>query len=114
MNDSRMTQMPGTHFWHSHTSFQRGDGAFGSYVVRQPHDVDHHGDLYDEDRTEHIIFVQEFFHIVSCPCLCSPQYIKSISLLVNKGGIRIAPLGHRQEQGRQPADQWQRQVQDVW
>ncbi len=54
---------PGTHFWHSHTSFQRGDGAFGAYTVRQPDDP--HAHLYDEDLTEHTIFVQEWFHISS-------------------------------------------------
>ncbi len=60
-----LAQVPGTHFYHSHTSFQRGDGAFGAYVVRQPKELEHHGDQYDEDLTEHYIMLQEYFHIVS-------------------------------------------------
>ena len=54
--------VPGTHFWHSHNSYQRGDGHFGPYVVRQPRSEDPLARLYDEDRTDHILFLQEFFH----------------------------------------------------
>ena len=52
-------------FWHSHSQYQRGDGAFGGYIVRQASDFDHHSNLYDEDKTGHIIFVQEYHHAVS-------------------------------------------------
>ena len=54
--------VPGTHFWHSHNSYQRGDGHFGPYVVRQPRSEDPLARLYDEDRTDHILFLQELFH----------------------------------------------------
>lgn len=57
-------QVPGTHFYHSHSSFQRGDGAFGAYTVREPREQDPLGDLYDEDKTEHVVFLQEYFHKV--------------------------------------------------
>ena len=54
----------GTHFYHSHSSFQRGDGAFGPYIVRQTATQEPHALLYDFDLTEHVIFPQEWFHAV--------------------------------------------------
>jgi len=59
--------VPGTHFYHSHLSFQRGDGAFGAFVVREAPEDDVHAGLYDEDLTEHVIFPQEWFHEVRKP-----------------------------------------------
>ena len=56
---------PGTNFWHSHTMFQRGDGHFGAYVVRQTSQDEAHSKLYDYDLTEHVIVAQEWFHAVS-------------------------------------------------
>ena len=55
----------GTMFWHSHSQYQTGDGAFGGYVVRQDLDTDPHSNLYDVDMTDHIVFTQEYFHAVS-------------------------------------------------
>ena len=52
-------------FYHSHTSFQRGDGAFGAYIVRRTPDREPNSHLYDFDLTEHLIFPQEWFHSVS-------------------------------------------------
>ena len=52
-------------FYHSHMSFQRGDGLFGPYIVRQPLGQDPNENLYDFDLTEHFIFPQEWFHAVS-------------------------------------------------
>lgn len=46
---------PGTHFWHSHIGFQRGDGVFGAMIVRVPPEDDPHKDLYDEDNFQVII-----------------------------------------------------------
>ncbi|TRY73881.1 hypothetical protein TCAL_12804 [Tigriopus californicus] len=57
--------VPGTHFYHSHNSFQRGDGAFGPYIVREKASHDAHRSLYDHDLSEHVIFPQEWFHISS-------------------------------------------------
>lgn len=54
----------GTMFYHSHMSFQRGDGLFGPYIVRQPVGQDPNDYLYDYDLTEHLIFAQEWFHMV--------------------------------------------------
>ncbi|XP_076058516.1 uncharacterized protein LOC143035925 [Oratosquilla oratoria] len=50
----------GTHFWHSHSGLQRGDGLFGGLVVRDPEDP--HVDLYDEDLPEHLLVVSEWKH----------------------------------------------------
>lgn len=50
----------GTHFWHSHSGFQRGDGVFGPLIVRTPPKVNWHKDLYDID--EHIIQISDWTH----------------------------------------------------
>ena len=55
----------GTMFYHSHTSFQRGDGAFGPYIVRRTAEKEPQAELYDFDLTEHLIFPQEWFHSAS-------------------------------------------------
>ena len=61
----------GTMFYHSHVSFQRGDGMFGPYIVRRAQGKDPNEHLYDYDLTEHYIFPQEWFHAVIMPCsLC--------------------------------------------
>ena len=54
----------GSMFYHSHSSFQRGDGLFGPYIVRTNRALDPNGDEYDLDLTEHYIHVQEWFHKV--------------------------------------------------
>ncbi|XP_044007229.1 L-ascorbate oxidase-like isoform X2 [Aphidius gifuensis] len=51
---------PGTHFWHSHSGFQRSDGVFGSLIVRIPKDKDPFNDLYDFD--EHTIIILDWDH----------------------------------------------------
>uniref|UniRef100_A0A182Q0P9 Uncharacterized protein n=1 Tax=Anopheles farauti TaxID=69004 RepID=A0A182Q0P9_9DIPT len=51
---------PGTHFWHSHTGMQRGDGAFGALIIRKDNDI--HNLLYDEDLSEHVMTVQDWGH----------------------------------------------------
>ena len=55
----------GTGFYHSHSSFQRGDGLFGPYIVRTAKELDPNADEYDFDLTDHYISVQEWFHKVS-------------------------------------------------
>lgn len=49
-------------FHHSHIQYQRGDGLFGPYIVRQSKEKDPNFDQYDFDLTEHSIMVQEYFH----------------------------------------------------
>uniref|UniRef100_A0A8D8P5K9 L-ascorbate oxidase n=1 Tax=Culex pipiens TaxID=7175 RepID=A0A8D8P5K9_CULPI len=51
---------PGTHFWHSHTGMQRGDGAFGALIVRR--DNDPQQIMYDHDLPEHVITIQDWGH----------------------------------------------------
>lgn len=53
---------PGTHFWHSHTGMQRGDGCFGPMIIRQPRELDPHGDAYDFDLPEHKLLIQDWTH----------------------------------------------------
>ncbi|XP_017757142.1 PREDICTED: laccase-4-like isoform X2 [Eufriesea mexicana] len=50
----------GTHFWHSHLGFQRGDGVFGALIVRAPPKVNGHNHLYDID--EHTILISDWTH----------------------------------------------------
>lgn len=52
----------GTMFYHSHTAFQRGNGFFGPYIVRQVPGQDPNAHLYDYDLTEHVMVAQEWFH----------------------------------------------------
>ncbi|KAB7498531.1 Laccase-5, partial [Armadillidium nasatum] len=48
----------GTHFWHSHSGFQRADGMIGSLIVRSRNDS--HKSLYDVDDPEHVILVTDW------------------------------------------------------
>ncbi|KAK2575713.1 hypothetical protein KPH14_012102 [Odynerus spinipes] len=50
----------GTHFWHSHIGFQRGDGVFGPMIVRAPPSKNWHKDLYDVD--EHTLAIFDWTH----------------------------------------------------
>ncbi|XP_055636865.1 uncharacterized protein LOC129775791 [Toxorhynchites rutilus septentrionalis] len=52
---------PGTHFWHSHTGMQRGDGAFGALIIRR--DNDPQRIMYDYDLSDHVITVQDWGHV---------------------------------------------------
>lgn len=53
----------GTHFWHSHTGVQRGDGALGPLIVRLPATLDIHYKLYDFDKPDHLIVLQDWTSI---------------------------------------------------
>lgn len=48
--------------WHSHSGLQRGDGVAGAFIVRQPKAIDVNGHLYDFDKPEHVIVVQDWSH----------------------------------------------------
>ncbi|KAI7815129.1 laccase [Rhyzopertha dominica] len=50
----------GTHFWHSHTGFQRSDGAYGAFIVRIPEESDPHCDLYDYDLSSHSLIILDW------------------------------------------------------
>ena len=69
------SQVPGTHFWHSHVSFQRGDGAFGGYVVRQESTSISHIVTY-----QYIKFIK---YILARLTLCNAENIR-IRILTNE------------------------------
>lgn len=52
----------GTNWWHSHTEHQRAFGLAGPLVVRQPAKMNPHAHLYDFDKTEHVIMIQDWVH----------------------------------------------------
>ncbi|XP_050695782.1 uncharacterized protein LOC126985218 [Eriocheir sinensis] len=53
----------GTHFYHAHTGFHRGDGVFGSLIVRQPPAKDPNYDTFDYDLPEHVMLFHDWLHI---------------------------------------------------
>ncbi|XP_020282036.1 laccase-2-like [Pseudomyrmex gracilis] len=75
----------GTHFWHSHIGFQRGDGVFGPLIVRVPPKADWHKDLYDYD--EHTLTVADWVHELGLPKFLAHHHSdgdnKSPNLLIN-------------------------------
>lgn len=52
----------GTNWWHSHTEHQRAFGLAGPLIVRQPAKLNPHAHLYDFDKTEHVIMIQDWVH----------------------------------------------------
>lgn len=50
--------LAGTYYWHSHAGFQRGDGVFGSLIVREPQGKKIQ--LYDHDLPEHEIIIWDW------------------------------------------------------
>ncbi|XP_068243052.1 uncharacterized protein [Palaemon carinicauda] len=53
----------GTHFYHAHTGFLRGDGVFGPITIRKPYTADPNKDLYDHDLPSHNIMFHDWLHI---------------------------------------------------
>lgn len=39
---------------------QRADGAFGAFIVRKPISEEPHGNLYDFDKSEHVLLLQDW------------------------------------------------------
>ncbi|KAK9884427.1 hypothetical protein WA026_007274 [Henosepilachna vigintioctopunctata] len=78
---------PGTHFWHSHTGMQRGDGVFGSLIVKVPEEKDPHKDLYDFDLDDHVIILIDWNHVMGIQKFTSHHHSdgdnKPANLLVN-------------------------------
>ena len=50
----------GTHFWHAHSGLQRIDGLYGAFIVRDTPEMEPHLGLYEEDRPEHVIIVNDW------------------------------------------------------
>lgn len=80
----------GTHFWHSHTGMQRGDGVFGALIVKVPKGQEPHGHLYDFDLTEHKMIVQDWVHVPGISMFASHHHSngdnKPLNLLINGKG----------------------------
>ncbi|XP_068243053.1 uncharacterized protein [Palaemon carinicauda] len=53
----------GTHYYHAHTGFLRGDGVFGPITIRKPPTADPHINLYDHDLPSHNIMFHDWLHI---------------------------------------------------
>ncbi|XP_063850104.1 uncharacterized protein LOC135094180 [Scylla paramamosain] len=56
---------PGTHYWHSHSGFQRTDGMFGALVVHQVPASDPHVTLYDTDDPKHTLVLTDWLNGLS-------------------------------------------------
>ncbi|XP_073832591.1 multicopper oxidase 1 [Musca autumnalis] len=80
----------GTHFWHSHTGMQRGDGVFGALIIKRPRNEDPHGHLYDFDLSEHTMIVQDWVHVPGVSMFASHHHSngdnKPLNLLLNGKG----------------------------
>nr|BBC20923.1 laccase-like multicopper oxidase 1 [Nannophya pygmaea] len=87
---------PGTHFWHSHSGLQRGDGAFGALIVRVPKELDPHEKIYDTDLEEHFMQILDWGHQLGVVTFISHHHgdgdNKPSSILINgKGRYRPFP-----------------------
>ncbi|XP_033324267.2 uncharacterized protein LOC117219317 [Megalopta genalis] len=75
----------GTHFWHSHLGFQRGDGVFGPLIVRTPAIINWHKNLYDVD--EHVLLILDWTHELGIDKFLSHHYAggdnKPPNILIN-------------------------------
>ncbi len=79
--------------WHSHAGAQRADGMYGGLIVRQSKSKDVNGHLYDFDKPEHTILLQDWTNDVAVKRLIDVVYIgkgqtyNPASILINgKGG----------------------------
>jgi len=78
----------GTYFWHSHAGFQRGDGIFGSLIVRQPKKEN---TLYDYDLPEHEVLIWDWLADLSLPVFLNHHHAngdnKPRGVLINGRGL---------------------------
>uniref|UniRef100_A0A1B6FJ43 Laccase n=1 Tax=Cuerna arida TaxID=1464854 RepID=A0A1B6FJ43_9HEMI len=81
---------PGTHFWHSHTGLQRGDGHFGSLIIRTTDSENPHLGLYDQDLSEHTMLILDWSHQLGVAMFTAHYHSdgdnKPKSMLVNGKG----------------------------
>ncbi|XP_015120774.1 L-ascorbate oxidase-like [Diachasma alloeum] len=75
----------GTHFWHSHIGYQRGDGVSGPLIVRPKENRNRHKHLYDVD--EHIITIFDWDHRTCNDKFLTPHHSildnKPVNFLIN-------------------------------
>ncbi|XP_060585722.1 uncharacterized protein LOC132741548 [Ruditapes philippinarum] len=55
-----LAENAGTHWWHSHSGVQLGDGVHGALIVREPEVNDPSSSLYDYDRSDHIMVITDW------------------------------------------------------
>lgn len=88
---------PGTHFWHSHTGSQRGDGAFGAFIIRKPNSQEVQKHLYEFDLPEHTMLMTDWSHMLGVEMFNAHHHSdgdnKPPTLLMNgKGLFKEFPL----------------------
>ncbi|RLU22355.1 hypothetical protein DMN91_004633 [Ooceraea biroi] len=94
----------GTHFWHSHIGFQRGDGVFGPLIVRAPPKSNWHKDLYDFD--EYTVVVADWVHEIGLTKFLAHHHAdgdnKAPNVLINGLGRFIALEGDNETLANMP------------
>lgn len=85
----------GTHWYHSHSGMQIGDGLLGAFIVRAPQNSDPSGMLYDVDESDHIIVVNDWLPVISIGRFMNQMHDKfdltwPISSLVNGRARKFA------------------------
>ncbi|CAG5109018.1 Similar to LCC4: Laccase-4 (Trametes versicolor) [Cotesia congregata] len=55
-------QNPGSHFWHAHSGFHKGEGLHGLIAIREPKVYDPNAKLYDFDNPDNVIFISDWMH----------------------------------------------------
>lgn len=88
----------GTHMYHAHSSADAADGLAGAFVVRQSPRHDPYRSLYDEDLSQHTIFIAEWGHSMGPLAGIVAQTPLAESLLINGKGRTLdspdAPLSN--------------------
>ncbi|XP_070536992.1 uncharacterized protein [Ptychodera flava] len=65
----------GTHFWHSHTGYQRADGAYGALIVREPEETDPLRQFYDFDDYGHTLLIQDWTYDLAISVIMKRTHI---------------------------------------
>ncbi len=78
--------------WHSHAGLQYADGISGPLIVRQPNETNVNRQEYHFDLSEHIIFVQDWFHLPLVNLLV-PDFYKAPGANANPDAILINGRG---------------------
>ncbi|KAF2361462.1 Multicopper oxidase type 1 [Trinorchestia longiramus] len=96
-----LADKPGTHYWHSHSGFQRADGMFGSLVVRTSEDPIAH--LYDIDDPSHVLVLTDWLEDLAIKKFVYHHHSvhdnKPYNILVNGRGYIDTALAY---EGRHP------------
>jgi len=86
----------GTHYWHSHSGFQRADGMFGSLLIRSAQDGLRH--LYDTDDPSHVLLLTDWLDALTIEKFVyhhhSEHDNKPYAILVNGRGYSASTPVH--------------------